>query len=133
MSCIGMDKVVHKVAAPYVPLSKPSSIDAIVSGKTELWLHEGQKNGEVSGRVVWRFLMENREVLSGCARSFELRAIEAEGLDFFRKHFFGKVIFGVILNSDYWACLYEKNGSIELRSQWVEYPMNANNPFLRRR
>jgi len=74
--------------------------------------------------------MENREVLENCVRVSELRAIQSEGLDFFRHFFFGMVVLGVSLD-DYWPCIYEKYGSVELGSQWVEYPLKINDRFVR--
>jgi len=95
------------VAVPHVP--SPTIIDHIVAGRTEFWFHEGQRNekGGVRGRIVWRYLMEYREVLENCVRVSELRAIQSEGLDFFRHFFFGMVVLGVSLD-DYWPCIYEK-------------------------
>lgn len=116
---------------PYVPPS--TIIDKIVAGKMELWLHDGQRNGEISGRVVLRYLMENREILASCVRLLDLRIIQDKGLDFFRRYFpknENVVILGATLQ-DYYPCLYKKDGDLELRSQWVEYSLNVNTPFLR--
>ncbi|MFH1366168.1 MAG: hypothetical protein ABIG99_02170 [Patescibacteria group bacterium] len=111
---------------PYVP--PLTIIDHIVAGRTELWSFGAP--GEVNGRAVWRHLMENREILASCVRTFGLRIVKSMGLDFFRKHFDRKVILGAPFQ-DYYPCLYEKDGDLELRSQWVEYPLRPNDRFLR--
>ncbi len=126
-----MQAITNAFRGPVSCVPPPTIIDLIVAGRTELWLHEGQKNeGGISGRVVWRHLMENREILSSCIRVSDLKAIQTRGLGFFRKYLYGKVILGASLQ-DYYPCLYEKNGGLELKSQWIEYPLRINDRFLR--
>ncbi|MDR3519746.1 MAG: hypothetical protein P4L63_02580 [Candidatus Pacebacteria bacterium] len=68
-------------------------VTAIVEGRTELWLHEDQKTGWTRGRVIYSHLQETG-LLAGCVDLDELKAIQTKGIDFFRKHFAGKAIFG---------------------------------------
>jgi hypothetical protein len=66
-----------------------SIIDAIEGGRTELWLHPEQKTEWVQGRKILKYLTDSGE-LAGCVDLADLKAIQAKGIDFFRKHFRGK-------------------------------------------
>ena len=68
-------------------------VAAIKGGLTELWLHEDQKSGWVTGRKILDHLTTTG-LLAGCADLSELEAIQAKGFNFFRKHFQDKAIFG---------------------------------------
>ncbi|MCX6752525.1 MAG: hypothetical protein NTZ87_03455 [Candidatus Nomurabacteria bacterium] len=74
-------------------LSRGDIILAIETGKTELWLLEEQKTDWVQGRKILTHLTEN-SLLAGCADLDELKIIQAQGIEFFRKHFAGKAVFG---------------------------------------
>jgi hypothetical protein len=68
-------------------------VAAIEGGKTELWLAPGQDTGWVQGRKILAHLT-NTGLLAGCADLAELEAIRAKGLEFFRRYFAGKALFG---------------------------------------
>lgn len=57
------------------------------------WLHDKQKNGVVEGNVIYEHLKKT-DILKDCLGLADLLAIQAKGLDFFRKHFAGKAVFG---------------------------------------
>ena len=75
-------------------LNKSDIVRAVEAGETELWLHEDQKTGWMPGWKILAYLAGNK-LLDGCADLDELKAIQAKGIGFFRRHgFSGKAIVG---------------------------------------
>src|SRR3989338_8616139 len=72
---------------------KSDIVLAIENGGTELWLHPEQKTGWVGGRKILAHLTDGN-LLEGCVGVPELKAIQAQGLPFFRKYFRGKAVVG---------------------------------------
>lgn len=90
---------VKKAKHPEFELTGPTEFNV---AELELWLHPKQKKGAISGNEIYEYLKTNK-MLESCCNLADLRAIQARGIDFFRKHFAGKIIFGwgsVILNRD---------------------------------
>lgn len=103
----------------------------------EQWLHEGQKNGGcVKGQKIYKHL-KNNNMLESCLGLADLLAIQAKGIDFFRKHFAGKAVFG--WKSVVWTrigylnvpCLYESGGKVYLDWYWLGNGWYGDNPALR--
>ena len=111
----------------------PAIVEAIVSGKTKLWLHPDQVGGVVKGQVIYDHL-KTSGLLADCADLAELEAIQAKGLDFFRKHFRGKVVFGWHgVRDGSVPCLYEYGGEVFLHWHWLDSFWGAYYPALRRK
>ena len=79
-----------------ISLDPNSIIFAIEAGKTELWLHDDQKMGGVGvrGHKILAYLRENG-LLDSCANLDELKIIQKQGSEFFRRHGFGKKVMGI--------------------------------------
>lgn len=111
-------------------------ISAIVEGRTELWFHEGQKGNRcMRGRVIYAYLQDIR-LMASCVDLAELEAIKAKGIDFFRKHFAGKAIFGWRGIQD--GCvpyldLLEDGGKVLLNWRWVGSSWDQDYSALRRK
>lgn len=67
-------------------------VDAIMGGRTELWLHPGQVSRVVCGYVIYDHL-QTYGLLPHCVDLDELKAIRLKGTSFFREHFPEKAIF----------------------------------------
>ena len=114
-------------------LSRSDIILVIEAGKTELWLHEEQKTSWVNGRKILAYLTEN-SLLAGCADLDELEIIQAQGIEFFRKHFKGRAIFGWRgVQDDSVPCLIEGGNEVVLRWRHLDCDWDAFSPALRRK
>ena len=112
----------------------PVEFDA---AKLELWLHEGQKDGKwVNGQVIYEYLKE-KKMLENCLGLSDLIAIQAKGIDFFRRHFASKAVFAWksvvrrrrgFLNV---PCLCEGGDEVVLDWDWLGDGWNDNYPALR--
>ena len=108
-------------------------VAAIVDGRTELWLHEGQRCAYVRGHVILRHLTKTG-LLASCADLAELEAIEAKGIVFFRQHFAGKVVFGWRgVQGENVPYLFESGGQVMLDWYWLDYFWYSLSPALRRK
>lgn len=102
----------------------------------EQWLHPEQEKGCVKGTVIHEYLKDHN-LLPTCLGFRELLAIQAKGVDFFRRHFQGKAVFGwkgVVLPRDgnlHVPCLIEDDGEVVLYWYWLESGWNAYYPALR--
>src|SRR3989338_2289636 len=68
-------------------------VTALNEGRTGLWVDEGPKTGWAQGHKILKHLTDT-DLLVSCVDTTELKAIQAKGIDFFRQHFAGKVVFG---------------------------------------
>ena len=66
--------------------SKSAILDAIERKDFDLWLHPDQINGEVYGEDILGYLV-NKDLCCYCASLDDLNEIQAQGIDFWRKHF----------------------------------------------
>lgn len=108
-------------------------VAAIVGGKTELWLHPKQESGWVGGRKILAHLTQSG-LLAGCVDLDDLRAIQAQGVDFFRKNFRGKAIFGWRgVSVGFVPCLFEFGGKVILDWSHLGCSWHACDPALRRK
>jgi hypothetical protein len=110
-------------------------VSALMEGRTELWLHEKQRSSGwyVPGRVIYAHLQETG-LLSSFADLAELEAVKAKGIDFFRRHFAGKVVFGWRgVQGDYVPCLIECDGKVVLSWRWLDGHWYSDYPGLRRK
>lgn len=108
-------------------------VTAIVEGRTELWLAPGQDTGWVRGRAILAYLTET-SLLASCADLDELKAVQAKGIDFFRKHFQGKAIFGWRgVQDDDVPYLIESGGRVVRRWRWFDGSFHVDIPALRRK
>ena len=114
-------------------LAAPDIIAAIEAGRTELWLHPDQANRWVNGRVIQRHLTD-AGLLAGCIDLAEAKAIQAKGIDFWRKHFAGKVIvaWGGV-QDDSVPYLYENEDEVVLYWDWIGRHFYSSIPALRRK
>jgi hypothetical protein len=115
-------------------LRRGGDIVTAIEGRTELWLHEGQKGNQYPrGRVIYAHLQETG-LLASCADLAELEAIKAKGIEFFRQHFAGKAIFGWRgVQDGRVPCLIECGGRVVLLWDWLDSHWNSNSPALRRK
>ncbi|MBU1557514.1 hypothetical protein KKC45_00975 [Patescibacteria group bacterium] len=113
--------------------SGPGEFDV---SKLEQWLHPDQENGIVTGDVIYKYLKDNL-LLEGCLGFVELLAIQSRGIEFFRKYFSGKFVFGwksVVLHSDgdlLVPCLFESGRGVVLRWNWLDNSCFSDCPTLR--
>lgn len=124
---------VKEVLYPELESVGPAEFDA---GKLELWLHDRQKNGMVTGNVIHSYL-KNHDMLKECLGLRDLEEIQKKGIFFFRKHFKGKCVFGwksVILDRHdilCSPCLYEEVGNVCFFWCWLINNRGSDNPALR--
>lgn len=57
------------------------------------WLHDDQKNGSVEGNTIYKKFKKD-DALADCLGLTDLLAIQAKGVEVFRKLFKGKAVFG---------------------------------------
>lgn len=108
-----------------------------VATDVELWLHEGQSGTKyVKGQVIYDYLSANH-LLPSCAGLADLLAIQAKGINFFRKHFAGKAVFGwrsVVRNRDGYRrapSLYDDGHLVVLHWRWLAHGWFDSDPALR--
>lgn len=125
-----MKEVLH----PELGGTGPAEFDA---AKLELWLHDVQKDGKwVKGQVIYEHL-KKKKMLESCLGLSDLLAIQAKGVDLFRRHFAGKAVFGwksVVRNRGGYLnapSLYEYGDEVVLYWDWLEYDWGDNSPALR--
>lgn len=100
----------------------------------ELWLHDGQKTGVVQGWEIKRYFDDHPDELVLCVRRTDLKAIQVKGIEFYRKHFAGKVIFAWgDVQDDYVPYLIEYDDKVVLLWYHLDFHWDANNPALRRK
>lgn len=80
-----MKKVIH----PELELTGPAEYNL---QNLDLWLHDDQKTGTIEGNKIYKKL-KGEDVLADCLNLADLLAIQAKGIDVFRKLFAGKAIF----------------------------------------
>jgi len=103
----------------------------------ELYLHEKQKSGSYIGGHDLHKHLKKQEMLAGCLGLTDILAIQARGIEFFRKHFQGKAVFAwksIVQNSGRLLrvpCLYEDGGQVVLGWDWLGRGWRAGNPALR--
>lgn len=124
---------VDKPLYPELEVKGPKKVDV---SKLEHWLHPEQEQWRVKGTVIHGYLKENN-LLPTCLGLYELLAIQAKGLDFYRRYFQNKAVFGwkggVRLRGGCLRvpCLVEGAGKVVLRWGWLELDWGADGPALR--
>ena len=124
-----VDKPLH----PELEKTGPATFDM---SEVEQWLHDDQKIGVVKGQVVYDHL-EKHDMLKTSFGLYELQAIQSQGIEFFRKHFAGKAVFGfksTVLSRggrQDAPCLVEGGGRVVLHWRWLDDDWNARHPALR--
>ena len=123
---------VDKVLYPELESTGPAEFDA---GKLELWLHNGQKTGCVTGKTIHQYLQDH-DMLKNSLGLRDLEEIQKKGLTFFRKHFKGKYVFGwkavVRYRIDYLSvpALCGDGGQVYLYWCWLDDVWRAPYPAL---
>lgn len=114
--------------------SVPSIITAIERGATSEFLTDRQEaGGWDTGRVVLATITE-QGFLEGCLDELELKAIQAKGLEFYRRHFAGKYLPGWRgVQGDSVPVLYEGGDGVILLWRRVGFSFRAHYPALRRK
>ena len=108
-------------------------VAAIIEGRTEPWLAPDQDTNWVRGRAILAHLTETG-LLASCTDLDELKAIQAKGIDFFREHFRGKVIFGWRgVQGESVPCLVGGDGWVVVRWGRLGDSWSAGSPALRRK
>jgi hypothetical protein len=124
-----MDKLIHSD----LELTGPAEYYLNTLG---LWLHNDQKNGIVTGNTIYAQLKKDNAI-ADCLGLADLLAIQAKGIDVFRKLYLGKAVFGWksvvqdqdgVLNVPY---LVEFSGKVVLYWFWLDNRWNSNDPTLR--
>lgn len=124
---------VKEVKYPELELTGPADFDVT---KLERYLHPKQVNGYAVGNEIHEELIV-KKMLEGCLGLTDLKAIQARGIGFFRKHFAGKAVFGwksVVLYSNgnlYVPYLCENDDSVELHWDWLDNNFYSYCPALR--
>jgi len=102
----------------------PSGFDA---GRLVQWYMENQDRRSINGTDIHQYLVSH-DMIKDCLGFRDLRAIQQKSLTFFRRNFFGKLLFAwktVIRGNDgklYVPYLYEIPGGIlDLRWMTVDY------------
>jgi len=106
----------------------------------EQWLHDDQKNGNtVIGYELFGFLTK-QDMFASCLSAWDLEAIQARGLDVFRRFFAGKTLLGWgsigfdVRSRVVVSCLRELNGELVLDWLPIDSPnirLGAEYPVLR--
>lgn len=111
----------------------PSEFDY---GKLTMWLHDRQKNGTVTGQVIYDHL-KSGDMLSSCLGLRDLEEIQKKGITHFRKYFKGQAVFGWksvvrlgdgLLDVPY---LCESGGRVVLFWDWPGHDWDSSSPALR--
>lgn len=125
---------VQMVMHPELENTGPAEYDI---GMVEQWLHPMQKQGKiVTGNKIYDHLKDNN-LLNGCVGLADLQAIQAKGIDFFRKYFSGKWIYGwksVVRRRDGHLdvpCLIGDGGKVVLYWSWLGRGWFSDEPALR--
>ncbi len=124
---------VKEVKYPELELTGPADFDVT---KLERYLHPKQVNGYATGNEIHEELIA-KKMLEGCLGLADLKAIQARGIGFFRKHFAGKAVFGwksVVLDGYgrlYVPSLCEGGGKVGLGWSWLGFRFISNEPALR--
>ncbi|MEK7219419.1 MAG: hypothetical protein AAB687_01960 [Patescibacteria group bacterium] len=114
-------------------LNKSDVIVAIEDGQTELWLAPGQDTGWVQGRKILKHLTDTG-LLASCVDLDELRAVQAKGIDFFRKYFAAKIPFGWRgVQDGFVPYLFGDGGEVVLYWFHLGRSWSADYPALRRK
>ncbi|MCX6735616.1 MAG: hypothetical protein NTZ13_00860 [Candidatus Parcubacteria bacterium] len=102
------------------------------------WLHDGQKNGYVTGNTIHKFL-KDYGMIKNCLGLRDLEEIQKKGITFFRKYFKSKYVFGwKSVVRDLNGCFYtpslfesfESDDIVELNWSWLGCGWNSNDPAL---
>ena len=103
----------------------------------KLWLHPDQDNGgTTTGKVIYKHLEDN-EMLQSCLNLQDGLAIQAKGIESFRKHFSGKAVFlwGSVVRGRYGRLrvpyLVERDGRVVVRWDWLGRDWLGRDPALR--
>jgi len=111
----------------------PSEFDA---AKLELWLHDDQKGLKwIKGQVIYEYLKE-KKMLENCLGLSDLIAIQAKGIDFFRRYLAGKAVFAwksVVRNRNGYLnvpYLCERGDKVVLNWIWLDNDWGGNSPAL---
>ncbi|MEK7143306.1 MAG: hypothetical protein AAB756_00585 [Patescibacteria group bacterium] len=111
----------------------PAKFDA---SKLEQWLHDDQKDGRVTGDIIYEHHKKN-DMLKDDLGLHDLEEIKKKGVAFFRVHFQGKAVFGwksVVLGRDgrlSVPCLVADGGEVVLFWRWLGDDWRSGFPALR--
>lgn len=125
---------VKTVMHPELENTGPAEYDIT---KTEMWLHDGQKDGKwIEGNKIYAHLKDTGDLKNHCGLR-DLEEIQKKGIVFFRKHFKGKAVFawqGVVRYRDgdlYVPYLCENGDKVVLSWYWLGHDWFSNYPGLR--
>jgi hypothetical protein len=99
------------------------------------WLAKGQKNVLTGNRIYTE--LKDANALESCLGLSDLLAIQAKGIDVFRKLYSGKAVFGWKSVVQYQGgslsvpFLYEGGGEVELDWYWLGNDWDSRHPALR--
>lgn len=111
----------------------PESYDV---GTLTQWLHDNQKTGVVTGNVIHEHL-KNNNMLESCVGLRDLEEIQKKGINFFRRYFQGKAVFGwksVVRDSGGSLSvpyLIEVGSEVLLGWSWIGNDWSSDDPALR--
>ena len=120
------DPILDGVLAP-----RDDIISAIEEGRTELWFHPDQQAKYATARSIVRLLAEE-DLLDSCISLYDLKAILAQDIEFWRKHFNGKAIIAArSVQDDLIWCLCERLGKLVLVRHWLSHGYRSKYGTLR--
>lgn len=125
---------VKDVLRPELECTGPAEYD--LQTQVEEWLHDGQKDGRVTGQAIYDRLEASNELTLHLGLA-DLLAIQQKGIAVFRTLFAGKVVFGwksVVRNRRGYVgvpCLYGDGGEVILYWDWLGSGWSLGSPALR--
>jgi len=102
-SKIALPSGAHEIIYPHLYNTGPVEYNM---DQLEEWLHPDQVNGLVSGLIIRKHLKDH-DLLESQIGLADLMALEAKGIDFFRRHFADKTVIG-------WKSVIQDNNQIIL-------------------
>ena len=125
---------VKKVMYPELETTGLAEYDIISA--VSLWLHDNQKNGVVTGQVIYDYLEKNN-MLESCGNLQDALAIQKLGVAAFKKTFDNKTVYfwkSVVQNHDgnlHVPYLYVHGGKVVLRWRWLGLDWHGFKPAVR--
>lgn len=123
-----------KLMHPKLELAGPAEYD-LQTGVQE-WLHDGQKNGIVVGKTIYKHLQKG-DALATCLNLQDGLAIQAKGIAVFRRLFGGKAVFlwGSVVQSRFGnlrvPCLCKDGDKVVVFWHWLGDRWDSLDPALR--
>lgn len=126
-----VDKVMH----PELESTGPVEYD--IASAVSLWLHDKQKKGLTTGKVIFDHLKKNN-MIESCGNLQDALAIQELGIAAFKKAFGNKVVYfwkSVVRDRYdgylYVPCLYVSDGEVVLFWNWLDIDWDVNGPAVR--